>query len=436
MSREFYYNAQATGNNDGSSKTHAFTTYAEAVTAANQDGDIIYRSHTSEEDVSGTTTYTYSADIQDICINFDTGLIVDNTGYIGSEIAGRSVILGGQKKVSLVNWSYKCTSTSTHSLTISNTNNGCQIELLNGTISLGNATSSRLNLGASNASACGYIALNGVTYVARHANQVIVLRGATLEVNNLKFTGSLTSLNSLFIATVSGNFSRISNTDFSYFDSGQTIVGSCTGSSSVFILNNCKFPNNYILKGAQAITNLSGAEIFAYDCAVGDTHIAMHHANAYGETVTDTGKYANDNIGLTNLSWKVTTNTNPSTAFPYKTPWITRKITSLSEISPFIEIIRDGVDTPYTDAQVWIEAEVKTTDGSVVMTTYSDKVALLGTPANQETGSAAWTNVGGTTWKGKLSVGALTPAELHFIRMRVCVGVGNTELWLDPQVRI
>jgi hypothetical protein len=432
----YYYNAQATGANNGSSKANAFQTYAAAVAAANQDGDIIYRSHTSEENLASTTTYTYQADIQDICIDFDTDLIVDNTGYIGSQITNRSVILGGVKKCSLVNWGYKCTSGSVHSLTLGNSNLGSQLELLNGTISFGASNNARLYIGHSNASACNYIALNGVTYSAQHANQAITVRGATFEVNNLKFTGSLTALNVIFIGLGAGNFSKISNTDFSYFDSGQTIVGDCTGSSSVFIFNNCRFPSNYILKGAQTITNLSSADIFAYDCAVGDTHIAMHHANAYGETVTDTGKYANDNIGLANLSWKITTTANPSTAFPYKTPWITRKITSLSEISPFIDIIRDGVDTPYTDGQVWIEVEVKTTDGSVVMTTYSDKVALLGTPANQETGSATWTNVGGTTWKGKLGVGALNPAELHFIRARICVGVANTEFWADPQVRI
>src|SRR5262245_23711285 len=101
MPSPYYYNPQAAGANNGTSKTDAYQTYAAAVAAANANGDYILSSHTGQEELAADTTFTYTADITVVSINFSTDAVtaMGTGGWIGNSTSNRSVSFAGAKKV-------------------------------------------------------------------------------------------------------------------------------------------------------------------------------------------------------------------------------------------------------------------------------------------------------------------------------------------------
>ncbi len=172
------------------------------------------------------------------------------------------------------------------------------------------------------------------------------------------------------------------------------------------------------------------------DCSSGDTHGIMHYADAFGSVVSDAGIYYT--TGAAGQSWKVVTTANCSAATPFVTPWIAAYHSGVASITPWLEILRDGSSTAYQDDEVWSEWAAKVTSGTVIGTSYSDGMPLLGTPANQDAGAGtgSWTGENATAWSGMCDSGAaFTPAEVGELLARIVAGEPSITVYVDPQIR-
>jgi hypothetical protein len=174
------------------------------------------------------------------------------------------------------------------------------------------------------------------------------------------------------------------------------------------------------------------------DCHSGDVHHQYEYATGLGSIVVDTAIYANDNASG-DVSWKVTATSRASRFAPFVTPWISVYHDGTSAITPYLEILRSGSSTAFTDAEVWAEWSYKGTSGSTRATIDNDGAAILATPANQTASSKTasdWTGEAATSWFGKIGpASAITPAEVGDLAFRICVGAPSTTVYVDPQIR-
>jgi hypothetical protein len=221
-----------------------------------------------------------------------------------------------------------------------------------------------------------------------------------------------------------------------------TLFGNNDQSTGIFHLVNCKLGSGVTVAAFTSPLNKSGNQIYLYNCANGDTHYAMEHYNALGQTTVDTGIYANDGAvynGTNRCSWKIVTTANCSYYSPYQSPWIDCYHSGTSAITPSLEILRSGNATAYQNDEVWSEFSYQGTSGSPLAIIVDDAMALLGTPADQTTGAldaSGWEAENGTSWFGKLNpTAAITPAEIGHLRARVCVGEPSVTVYVDPTIR-
>lgn len=179
--------------------------------------------------------------------------------------------------------------------------------------------------------------------------------------------------------------------------------------------------------------------IWVLDCHVGDTHMEFGYYNGLGSLTKDTGVY----YTTTGASWKIVTTSYASSRNPFTTPWIDKYNDTLSSMTPYFEVLRDGSTTAWKDHELWAEFSAKTTSGNTKASFYNDRVAfatyVAGTAgSNQATGAGAgsWTGEGGSIWSGKCDSGsAFTPAEIGYLRGRIAFGVASATLYIDPVIR-
>jgi hypothetical protein len=240
--------------------------------------------------------------------------------------------------------------------------------------------------------------------------------------------------NTLF-PTINANGSFIEMIGCDLSDIGQ-IFESVPATNCLHTLRQCSLKSGYTLMGS---TLLGGGDVYAYDCAVGDSHIALHHENYFGSTKISTSIYVSDNIADSSLSWEVAGSANANAITPYESPWLSVYHSGTSAITPYLECVRSGSDVAYTEAQVWSEWTAKVTASSTQVTLYSNRASPLGTASNNEASSKTgtdWTGEDATSWFGKLQPNStITPAEAGHISARICVA-GNHTVYVDPQIRI
>jgi hypothetical protein len=218
-------------------------------------------------------------------------------------------------------------------------------------------------------------------------------------------------------------------------------LDSGNAASSAFTLVNCKLPTSFVMRAADG-THKAQGEVTLYNCASGDTHYHIAHADAMGSTIVETTIVANDGAspdgGTTRTSWRITTTANATFFTPYISPWFDRYHTGTTAITPFMEILRDGSATAYDNDEVWGEWSYQGTSGSTMSTLISDRMAPLATPAAQDNGVglSGWAGESGTAWSGKLqATSSITPAEIGYLRGRVVVGLPSATVYVDPTIR-
>ena len=436
----YLYNAQASGANNGSSWPDAYTTFAAAVAAATVNGDVIKFHKTSQETLAANTTYTFLANISVICVDKDNGdapAEMGTGGWIGTTSSNFSITLAGAKTVSLYGMTLREGGSSV--ITVNNTDGG-HFELENCRLWYSStAVSADLQIGSTTNQ---YTKLNGCTIdIDRPSNNSAKLQiGGQVEILGGKVEAASAPTGSFF-NEISSAASQVSllvmDCDLSSLGT-QPLVGNSARSPGDFKFARCKMPSNWVLLATQTLANLSAHRALAVDSDSGDAHGTFRYADAFGSIVTDTATYFT--AGAAQLSWRITTTANCSANTPFCSPPLPVFRASGASLTPYLEILRnDGSASALNDNDIWATFSGKVTSGFTLGTRYSDRMALLGTPAGQAAGAGTgvWTiGAANSPWSGKIDAGSsLTLAENGSLVAGVCVGKPSQTVYIDPFIR-
>jgi hypothetical protein len=403
------------GNGDGSNwTTQAITTLKDAIEGhATSAGDIILVDKTHVDALATDTTFTIAADIRIICVDSAVSDVSISSGaVIGSQATNYSLFVNGGFVVFFSGITFQ-TGTNT------NVNEGMYFT----------------------GTDAAHYEFDNCKFKFSNVAQEIAPRGGTVEFQGCTVDAAGSAPTELFAYGGAATNCRIvaEGCDFSHCT---TLVGDFAGNGKgEFLFSNCKVPTG-IYTIDSVVPNKGSVAVWVFNCDDGDEHFRFAHYDPFGSTVAQTTIYANDGAkydGSNGCAWVVTSTAYCSFYTPYLSPWIDKYHNGTSAITPSLEILRDGSAAAYQNDEVWGEFSYQGTSGSTQATIASDRMALLGTAADQTTGSlsaSGWTGENATAWFGKLESGSITPAEIGHLRARVCVGEPSITVYVDPKIRI
>jgi hypothetical protein len=418
--------------------TFATIFYSYALLAANASGDVIkvHKAHT--ENFTADTTLTHTTNISVICVDKDASdalATMGTTAWIGNNSTNVSVSMAGAFRVFLYGITLRTAGATADSLFIAGTD-GCHFEYESCYFWQGNTgANSTIQIGGTDAQA--FVKAKNCTFrfnLATH--RITVTSKLVIEGGELAATGTIPT-GGLFIAATTdpaGASVEAIGFDMSYLGANP-IVGNATTNAFTAKFAQCRLGTGFVALATQTNLNRSSAEVYLFDCAVGDTHGFFGYYNPMGSVISDTGIYYTS--GAAAQSWKIVTTANCSYYTPFETPWFGYYNTVTTSIAPYVEILRDGSTTAYQDDEVWLDVTAKVTASSTQATLYTDRMTLLGTPANHAAGAGlgSWTGESGTAWSGKMVSPSITPAEVGHIQARIVVGEPSITVYADPQIR-
>lgn len=428
----------AAGTGSGADWTNAFTTYTAALAAATASGDVIKVHKTHTEELAADTTYTHQNHISVICVDKDASdalATMGATAWIGNSTVNRFVDMLGAFRVYLYGITLRTAGTSGDRIRLAQSD-GAHFEYESCYIWQGNTSATDdILVGLNDLQV--FCKLKNSTIRFGNTGQSILMTGRlVMEGCTISADGSApTELISFAVTDSAGSTADVIGCDLSHCGSGALVANSTTA-AGVAWFRQCKLGTSYTMLATQTNLNRSSAEVYVLDCASGDTHGLFGYANAMGSVVSDTGIYFT--AGAAAQSWKIVTTANCSFYTPFETPWFGYYNNTLSAVTPYLEILRDGSTTAYQDDEVWIDVLAKTTSGSTQASLSTDRMTSLGTPANQAAGAGlgSWTGEGGSAWSGKIGLGSsITPAENGHISARIVVGEPSITVYADPQIR-
>lgn len=424
--------------------TFATIYFGYAVLAANATGDFIYAHYTSQEELTVDTTYTLSLDVRVISVNKDSSnapTAMGTGGWVGNSTTNRSVTISTAPDSDnyLYGMTFRTAGSTADGISLSGAG-GAHVEYESCYFWAGN-TGTGVGVRIGSGSDQLYNKYKNCTFRFGATNNVISPRYGRFDFEGCVVSSAGSAPSNLFddswLASGEnepGGEIRFIGCDLSHVTG--TLVASFNNQTRVFWFSQCKFGSNVTVLAAQGSANKSWASVNVFDCASGDTHTFMGYYDAFGSCVSDSTIYYT--TGAAAQSWKIVTTANCSYYTPFVSPFVDWYNTGTTSITPYIEILRDGSTTAFQNDEVWAEFWVKTTSGSTQSTEYSDRMALLGTPANQAAGAGtgSWTGEAASAWSGKVDSGsAVTPAEVGAIRGRVVVGEPSITVYVDPQIR-
>lgn len=432
-----YYVSEAGTNGVGTSWATAKTTLAGAIALASASGDVILvdKDHTGDNAIAANTTWTILNNISIICVDKDSSdalAVMGTATWFGSSTTSVTLTLAGAYRCRVHGLTFRNGGSANKTLSMGFTD-GAHLEMSDVTLWLGTTSGSAyINLGPV-ATGNAYVYAEGLTVIFGDTGQSITTFTGT-ELRHLTVSSSGSSPGALF-ESVRGGITRVIDSDLSYCGANALVGAHAAGQPCQYEFNRCKLGTNYVALETQSPANKGAASIMLRDCSSGDTHGIMHYADAFGSVVSDSGIYFT--AGNAGQSWKITTTADCSIYTPFVTPWIAAYHTGTSSITPYLEILRDGSATAYQNDEIGAEFSAKVTTGTVLGTSYTDLMPLLGTPANQASGAGtgSWTGESGTAWSGKIDSGAaFTPAEVGEILGRAIVGEPSITAYLNPQI--
>ena len=420
--------------------TGAYATFGAAVTAATTAGDSILISDEHYEDLSVDTTYTYGATNLKIIVvdhqNTATASAMDYTNsWIGHKTLNRGIIhSAADKKIFMHGVCFAVTGSDSFTFG----GDGAHFDIEDAILRNGN---NNMLFGAGDTQL--YICLKNTDIVlnsSNTANYINIAADFVMEGGSITNVSSMPSMLSRVMFTDPGGCTiEFNGVDLSEISS--TLVGDCSVAAARFKFVNCQLHASVTVLNTQTNLNKSSAEVEVFNCSSGDTHYHFGHYNMLGSTVMETGIYANDGAlydGTNHVTWKIVTTGDCTFYHPYVSPWMEQYHSGTSAITPSLEIVRSGSATAYQNDEVWGEFSYQGTSGYPLAKFADDRMAVLGTPANQDTGALGagdWTGENATSWFGKLVSPSITPLEIGMLRARVCVGEPTTTVYVDPTIR-
>lgn len=433
---------------DTGSNTSPYDTWAKAanllqtaLTAASSGTDVILvdKDHTGDNNIASDLTLTCANHVSVICVDKDAAdalATMGETTWIGNAGTTRRVFLAGGYRFYCYGLTFRMHGSSAFEISLCNTVNQETI-LENCKVWLSGTAASFVSFSENNAVQENSATMIGGEIKLAAAGQQIRKGGGRVELKGVSVTG--TAPTTLFNDQVAFGVVYASGCDFSTCTG--TLVGAMINGGAQYYFSNCKLGTGVTMMATQSNFVLSACEVFAYNCSSADQNYHIGHYNVYGSTVCETSIYADDGAlydGTNHVTWKIVTTNKANYYSPYNSPWIDWYHSGTSAITPYLEILRDGSATAFQDDEVWGEFSYQGTTGFPIAVFTSDRMTLLGTPADQTAGVgvAGWTGENATAWSGKLVSSSITPAEIGHLRARVCVGEPSTTVYVDPTIRL
>lgn len=448
------YFVSASGSNTAPYDTwaKAATSLQTALTAATENGDVVVLQYdnvpTADKEVTAATTWTFAGNASLISARNDGGssytpAAMGTTYWLGNSTTGFSITVAGGFACYIFGVTFRTAGTAGVVIAISGSDNAYhtyeQCYFWSGTTST--SSSARIAMGE-NSGWNNYAILRDCKLRFGHAANSFYIGNGHVVMEKTSIAAESISPSTLIKpgTTRAPSGAVFHGCDFSAVTS--TLIGASTSGVSEYFFRQCKLGSGVVVLETQTVTNPSSIKgVHILDCSSADQHYHYEFHNTLGSLVTDTGIYANDGAkydGTNGCSWKIVTSPNANRNAPFVTPWITKYNATLSSMSPYMEVLRNGSATAYTDGQLWFEISAKTVTGSTEANIYQDRCPLGGTPVNQDTGMglASWTGESATAWSGKLQVlSAITPQEIGDIAARIAVAEPSVTVYVDPTIR-
>jgi hypothetical protein len=448
-----YVKSGATGANNGTSWTDAYTNITSTFSTAA--GNVVLVADTHAQTLAAATAFNYSngtpaAPIPVICVNEGTGL--QSTGAkvsMGNVVNGHfswgpgSAYYYGiefETYSSLINQGFYFTVQPTLASGPSIfTFENCLLDMQ----ATGSAASFTIGHSANDEDFVTVILKNTNYTTSGTSNVVRFQRQGRLLWDGGSWTGTIPTSGLFAITGVPNPYGinlNVNNVDLSAAATSPLFSGNISGQA---VLRNCKLGASYVPISSVTWDDTE-ASITLYNCMGGDTHYGFEHYNYSGQTVVDVGIYANDgaeyDTGGNKYSWKITTTANCSIYAPYVSPYVIIYNEGVSSVTPYLECMRDNSSgAVYQNDEVWAEFSYQGTAGYPLGVFVSDRMTLLGTPADQTASSKTasdWTGETGTPGFFKIGpASSITPSEIGPLSARVCVGEPSITVYVDPQIR-
>ena len=443
-----YYVNSVAGSNTSPYDTWAkgATTLGAAVSLATN-ADIIYvASDHNETPGTAAKTFTFPSTPGLLVMSVDRTSGAPPATYTpGAEVtigAGNVAMnFGGFASINGINFRGATNNSASCLMNIGTAANPCGLRFKDCTIESQTANASGfIHIGPTSGSTTddAFFSFVGCTFEFNNAGQKFIIYNAAISCIDLRLAG--TAPTTLFRPTAAActkldvqasNLAGVSWTNLAEW------VASAGPSRLSFI--SCRFPSGYSRFTGTPPSGPGGPELLIHDCSTGDTHGEFAFESAQGSCVASSSVYWT--AGPATQSWRITTNANCTPQNQFVTPWIDFYNDTLSSQTPYINVLRfgDSSTTAYDNDEVWGEFTAKTVSGYPTSTFHSDAAAELATPAAQATSGSTsdWTGDSGSCWFGKVDSGAsITPAEVGYMRGRVCVGIEIAgHLYADPCIR-
>lgn len=431
----------ATGAGTGADWANAFTTLAAAVTSATGNWDVAEVADDHLDVLGAHATYTTQNNLAIICVNRTTGALSEQNltnYYIGSS-SNYNISFAGPYALVLHGLALRNGGPSVAAFNFGNSSGSDGMVCIASRLKFGLYSTSTSLITVGYASAVQNCQVEFVDCWARFGNSGQGFRAyGTAKVRGLTVdpTGSAPA-----VLVMTANYAGDIEFDGCDLSPCKGLLASQSVKKFTARFTHCALSESVVPLGTQSLLNPASGEVILNDCTKGSARISGHY-NALGSTEMVSSVYANDTYtfdGTNRASWKITTTAYASFYSPYVSPWLDQYHDGTAAITPYLDVARDGSATPLQDNQAWAEFAYLGTSGSSLASFASDRMPLLGTPANQAAsskGAGDWTGESATAWFGKFDSGsAITPAAKGSLRARVCVGAANETLYVEPQIR-
>jgi hypothetical protein len=211
------------------------------------------------------------------------------------------------------------------------------------------------------------------------------------------------------------------------------IVNGASSTGRVMI-RSCTLPPNWAGNLVQGAVD-PGLRVEMHNCDSGDTSYGLSVAAFSGTIRADTAMVKTGGYveGTTPVSWKITTNGNPTPgSIGLETPEFVRKNPAAAgvEITVAVDILSDG--DPLTSADVWLDVQYQGTSG-LPKGSFTTTRAML-SPSIVPVSLATWP-AGGSRTPQRLQA-KFTPQRGGVIHCRVVLAKPSAAVFVDPKILV